>query len=72
MSCFHSYNAMCGNINIHLRGYYWLFVHKASDLQDSQLFGCSEICLLVVSDFPVTLLCLCLSGHFGNISGLSL
>lgn len=53
-----------------LRGYHWLFGHKAPGLKDSELFDCCEICLFLASDSQVTLLCV--SGHFGNISGLSL
>lgn len=49
-----------------------MFVQEAHDLKDSQLFYCSEICQLLASHFPVTLLSLCIFGHFGSISGLSL
>lgn len=60
------------NAVTNLRGYQWLFGHKALDLKDSWPFDCPEICLLLAPDSPVTLLYFCLSGHFGNISGLSL
>ena len=63
---------MCDNAATNLREYCQFFVHKAPDLKYSRLLDCSEVWLLSASDSPVTLSCLHLSGHFGNISGLSL
>lgn len=61
---------MCNLVVTNLRGYHWLIGHKLPDMKGSQLFECSEICLLLAPDSPVTHLCFFLSGQ--NISGLSL
>ena len=61
---------ICSHAATHLTGCHWSFDQKAPDLKDLEPSDCSEILLLLASDSPAILLCL--PGHFGNISGLSL
>lgn len=62
---------MCSYDESNLRGDRWL-LDKFPELKDLQPFDSSEIDLLLASGSLVTLLCRCLSGHFGNTNDLSL
>lgn len=61
---------MCDHDATNLKGGHRSFEHWAAGSMDSETSDCPEVCLFLALHSQETLVCL--SGYFGNISGLSL